>query len=243
MTTKPRIGIIYAPGTNCHEETAFAASLAGADPAVILLQDLLTGGTDLRHFQALIFPGGFSYGDHIAAGRVFAVHLMARLAGQLRSFIAGGRPILGICNGDQILMETGLLPYGAVGERSIALTQNRSARFEGRWVNLVVAERCFWTEGLEGRILRLPSAHGEGRLVVPAGKEIRAAFRYVDESGRTALAYPANPSGSPDGVAGVVDPSGLILGLMPHPERAVLPAHGSEDGLWIFKNLARFCAS
>ena len=242
MAKRPKIGIMYAPGTNCHEETAFAAAMAGGEPTVILLRDLAAGQASLADLRALIFPGGFSYGDHIAAGRVFAVHLMARLADELRNFVAKRRPILGICNGDQILMEAGLLPENSMGQRKAALAQNRSARFEGRWVNLAAAGGGFWTEGLEGKVLRLPSAHGEGRLVKAAGTSVRAVFYYLDERGRPASSYPANPSGSPEGIAGITDPSGLILGLMPHPERAILPAHGSVDGRGIFANLVRFCA-
>ena len=150
--------------------------------------------------QGLIFPGGFSYGDHIAAGRVYAVHLIARLGDDLRRFRENRRPILGICNGDQILMETGLLPGGSPGERHGALTQNRSARFEGRWVTLAAAGSCFWGDGLADRLIRLPSAHGEGRLVLADGASARPAFRYVDDLGgrpnHTPGIPPAHPAAS-----------------------------------------------
>lgn len=239
---KPRIGVMYAPGTNCHEETAFTVELAAGEARMVLLADLLAGRASLADLQGLIFPGGFSFGDHLAAGRVFAVHLTARLGDALRVFLAKERPILGVCNGDQVLMETGLLPGGSVGARGGALTQNRSARFEGRWVTLAAVAGTFWTEGLTGRPLRFPSAHGEGRLVLRADAPIRPAFQYVDGRGRPTESYPENPSGSPGGVAGLTDPSGLVLGLMPHPERAVLPWHGSTDGLALFRNMVRFCA-
>ncbi|NLG83779.1 MAG: phosphoribosylformylglycinamidine synthase I [Firmicutes bacterium] len=237
----PKLGILYAPGTNCHEETAFAVEYAGGRPAILLLDEVIARPRLILDYAALIIPGGFSYGDHLAAGRIFAVRFVHHLAEILREFLAGGRPILGICNGDQILMETGLLPAGTIGERHGALTRNRSARFEDRWVALAAAEETFWTAGLVGRPLRLPSAHGEGRLVVAPGDGLRVAFHYVDEKGRPTEAYPANPSGSPGGIAGIYDPGGLVLGLMPHPERAVLPVHGSQDGLGIFANLVRFC--
>ncbi len=240
---KPKIGVLYAPGTNCHEETAFAVEQAGGEAAILLLADLLEGRTGFAGYRGLIFPGGFSYGDHLAAGRIFAVHLLARLAGALREFLASGRPILGICNGDQVLMETGLLPAGILGERRAALTQNRSARFENRWVTLLARGRSFWTEGLQDRPLRLPAAHGEGRLVLPPGAAAEPAFYYTGEGEHPTEDYPANPAGTPGGLAGVTDPSGLILGLMPHPERAVLPAQGSEDGRGIFANLIRFCGA
>lgn len=239
----PKIGILYAPGTNCHEETAFAVEREGGAPSVLLLDDLIAGRERLLDYHGLIIPGGFSYGDHLAAGRIFAVRFVRYLAEALGEFLARRRPILGICNGDQVLMEIGLLPEGTIGSRRGALTQNRSARFEGRWVSLSAVPGTFWTKGLEGRILRIPSAHGEGRLTVAPGSAVRPAFHYVDETGRPTEAYPANPSGASGGVAGLTDPSGLVLGLMPHPERAVLPVHGSEDGRRLFANLVRFCAA
>lgn len=238
----PSVGVLYAPGINCHEETAFAVDYAGGRGVILALSDLLEGRARLEDHSALIIPGGFSYGDHLAAGRVLAVHLIARLSDALRAFVAAGRPVLGICNGDQVLMETGLLPNGTVGQRAGALTQNRSARFESRWVRLRVQPTgSFWTRGLEGALLRIPVAHGEGRIVCLPGAAVRPAFLYVDPDGQPTEAYPHNPAGSPGGIAGVVDPSGLVLGMMPHPERALLPAHGSEDGLALFRNLVDYC--
>ena len=239
---KPKIGVMYAPGTNCHEETAFAIEMEGGEAVSVLLGDLLAGRASLAGLQGLVFPGGFSFGDHIAAGRVYAVQLIARLGDDLRRFLQSRRPILGICNGDQILMETGLLPGDSVGERLGALTQNRSARFEGRWVTLAAAGGSFWCDGLSDRCLRLPSAHGEGRLMLAEGASVRPAFYYVDGRGGACEFYPDNPSGSPAGIAGITDDSGLVLGLMPHPERAILRAHGSEDGRGIFANMVRYCA-
>ena len=256
FSSGPRIGIGYAPGTNCHEETAFAVDLAGGVGEIVLVHDLLAGKASLFDYQGFIIPGGFSWGDHIAAGRVFAVHLVARMApvhhdrwsvsglgDQFREF-ARRRPVLGICNGYQVLMEMGLLPEGTLGERRGALAQNRSARFESRWVRLRTADGdTFWTVELAGRTLRLPVAHAEGRLVLRSGTSVRPAFVYADESGQPTEEYPANPAGSPKGMAGIVDASGLVLGLMPHPERAVLDAHGSTDGLALFRNLVRRCAA
>jgi len=239
---RPRIAVAYSPGTNCHEETAFAVELAGGEGVIVSLQDLMLGRTGLGDYQGLIFPGGFSYGDHVAAGRVFAVHLIARLRNELQEF-ARQRPVMGICNGYQVLTETGLLPGGIVGERRGALTQNRSARFESRWVRLLVASTAsFWTEGLAGRILRLPVAHAEGRLVLGPDTDVQPAFFYVDQYDWPTEEYPANPAGSPHGTAGIVDASGLVLGLMPHPERASLAIHGSTDGLALFRNLVHRCS-
>lgn len=240
---KPRIGVVYGPGTNCHWETAYAIDLAGGEGRVVLVSDLLAGREALTDYQALVIPGGFSWGDHIAAGRVFAVHLMARLRDQFEEF-ARRHPILGICNGYQVLMEMGLLPVGNLGERRGALAQNRSARFESRWSRLrVLPTDSFWTEGLAGRIVRLPVAHAEGRMVVLPGTPVRPAFLYVNDADRPTDDYPDNPAGSPGGVAGTINQSGLVLGLMPHPERASLDIHGSTDGLALFRNLVRFCGS
>jgi phosphoribosylformylglycinamidine synthase I len=232
--------ILYAPGTNCHEETAAAIELARGKAELVLLRDLLHGRTRLSHFQAVVVPGGFSYGDHLGAGRIFATTLVAQLRDQLVEFLAAHKPMLGVCNGFQVLTEAGILPGRAPGQRSVALIENQSARFEDRKVRLLVSdEKCMWTEGLAGQILDMPSAHAEGRpLICAAGATPPAVvFRYCDEQGHCTMEYPCNPNGAPDGVAGITDETGLVLGLMPHPERASLPAHYSQDGLKLFRKL------
>jgi len=236
--------ILYAPGTNCHEETAAAIELAGGKAELVLLRDLLDGRARLDKYQAAVVPGGFSYGDHLGAGRIFATTLIAQLREQLVEFLDSKKPLLGICNGFQVLTEAGILPSRAPGHRSMALIENQSARFEDRKVRLVVtSEKCMWTEGLEGQTLQMPSAHGEGRPLFcetgdPASR--RVVFRFADSQGRGTMAYPENPNGAPDAVAGITDSTGLVLGLMPHPERASFPAQYSQDGLKLFKNLVRW---
>ena len=235
--------ILYAPGTNCHEETAAALERAGGRSELVLLHDLLTRATRLDRYQAAIIPGGFSYGDHLGAGRVFAAVLVAQLRGPLVEFLEAGKPVLGVCNGFQVLTEAGLLPGRAPGGRALALVENESSHFEDRRVRLAVSgEPSLWTEGLEGRVLEMPSAHGEGRPLsagAPAAGA-RVVFRYCDASGHPTSAYPENPNGAPGAVAGVSDPSGRVLGLMPHPERAALAVHSSQDGLDLFPNLVRW---
>ncbi len=236
--------VLYSPGTNCHEETAAAIEFAGGKAEVVLLRDLLDGRTRLDKFQAAVIPGGFSYGDHLGAGRIFATTLVAQLREQLVAFLDAKKPLLGVCNGFQVLAEAGILPGRTLGKRSMALIENQSARFEDRKVRLLVsAEKCMWTEGLEGKVLEMPSAHGEGRtLLCEAGDSPppRVVFRFCDARGQPTMSYPDNPNGAPGGVTGITDDTGLVLGLMPHPERASLPGHYSQDGLRVFENLVRW---
>lgn len=236
--------VLYAPGINCHEETAAALEWAGGRAELVLLSDLLGGRARLDHYQAAVIPGGFSYGDHLGAGRIFATLLVARLRDQLVEFLEARKPLLGVCNGYQVLTEAGILPGRTPGKRAMALLENQSARFEDRKIRLVVSgEKCIWTENLAGETLQMPSAHGEGRPLFcdteGAGRP-RVVFHYADEQGRPTMQYPLNPSGAPAGVAGITDETGLVLGLMPHPERAALPTHYSQDGLRIFKNLVKW---
>jgi phosphoribosylformylglycinamidine synthase len=234
--------ILYSPGTNCHEETAAAIEFAGGRTELVLLRDLLDGRTRLCDYQAAVIPGGFSYGDHLGAGRIFATLLVACLRQELEEFLNARKPLLGICNGFQVLTESGILPGRAPGERRMALLENQSAHFEDRKIRLLVsAEKCAWTEDLAGEILEMPIAHCEGRPLLCDAAEAagRVVFRYTDTQGRPTMEYPGNPNGAPGAVAGVTDETGLVLGLMPHPERVSLPAHYSQDGLKIFTNLVK----
>ena len=247
------IAILYAPGINCHEETAAAVAAAGGRSELVLLHDLLQGTASLARYQAAVIPGGFSYGDHLGAGRIFATLLAARLRDQLMEFLETGKPLLGICNGFQVLADAGMLPGRTPGRRTMALLENQSARFEDRKVRLAVTSGdSLWTNGLEGQVLRMPTAHGEGRPLfcpgvapgsldglTPAPKVV---LRYADAEGRPTMHHPENPNGAPDAIAGITDESGLVLGLMPHPERASLAAHYSQDGLKLFRNLTRWLA-
>ena len=244
----PRALVLRAPGTNCDEETAAAWELAGAVVETLHVARLLESPAELDRFNILTLPGGFSHGDDLGAGRILAVKLAA-LGDTLSRFRDRGGLILGICNGFQVLVKAGLLP-GATG--SATLTHNDSGHFESRWVCLDVRpSRCAFLS--EGGMIELPVAHGEGKFLTAAPAtlaELEAAgqvvLRYVDAERTPTTCYPANPNGSAGAVAGVCDPTGQILGLMPHPERFVDPLHhprwtrrgcrGEGDGLQIFRS-------
>lgn len=235
---RPKVHILYAPGTNCHYETADAFRLAGGDPIFCLLTaDLLSGKKKLTDCDLIALPGGFAFGDHVGAGRIVSIDLLYRLKDQLMEIRQKKIPIIGICNGFQVLILTGLLPgTGEIGETKALLDRNLSATYESRWVNVTVQKsHCLWTESLTGQSLKIPVAHGEGRLLLnPDFDDRLSVLRYGSLEGT--LTYPENPNGSPGGRAGICDPTGLILGLMPHPERAIYPWLGSDDGLKLFYN-------
>lgn len=224
MTLRPRVCVLFTDGINCDAETAHAFTLAGGEPCTIHINQLRTGEEKLRDYQVLVVPGGFSYGDDIASGKVLAVE-MSLLADQVGEFVDRGGPVLGICNGFQALVRSGVLPIP--GPVRATLGGNDSGRFECRWVELrTEPSPCVFTRGLEGQPMTLPVAHGAGRFVTDDATLARmkderlVTLRYAAR-GKPTEAYPANPNGSLDAIAGVSDPTGLVFGLMPHPERFV----------------------
>jgi len=231
-----RAAVLRTAGTNCDAETVHALQRAGASVDLVHLHALMRAPEKLADYRIVVFPGGFTYGDDIASGVVFAVEMRDRVLPELRRRIADGALVLGICNGFQILVRAGLLPgTGATGTREIgskqdaSLQTNVSGRFECRWVRLeATTDKSVFLE--KGQIIECPVAHMEGRFVT--SEELRGrladsgqlALRYTAQGGGDA-AYPDNPNGSRLAIAGVSDTTGRVLGLMPHPERNVETWH------------------
>ena len=247
--------ILRTAGTNCDRETDFAFRLAGAETELLHVNVLRDEPGRLADCHVLAIPGGFSYGDDLGAGKVLANELLATLRAPLERFLDDGKLMVGICNGFQVLVKTGLLPGLERWRQQATLTFNDSHKFEDRWTYLKAPENaCVLADG--GERLYLPVAHAEGKFVVEDQsvlEQMRAngqiVYRYTDGDG-TAAGYPWNPNGSVDNIAGVCDPSGRILGMMPHPERHSLPVHdprwprdGLKDegeGLRIFRRAVEF---
>ncbi|MEO5898987.1 MAG: phosphoribosylformylglycinamidine synthase subunit PurQ [Ilumatobacteraceae bacterium] len=234
--SRPVALVLAAPGTNRDRDVAFALDLAGAEPRITLLAEVISEPSLLGQAQMLVAAGGFSYADALGAGRMWALELEHRLGDALAEFVAAAKPVIGICNGFQVLTRAGLLP-GALGH-------NADGLFHCQWVTIAAepASHCIWTAGLEQ--IDCPIAHGEGRYVHPDPAGLAAAgqvaLRYVQgDGGGSASAGRCDGAGNPNGsvadIAGVCDPTGLVLGLMPHPENHVIdrqhPSFSRHDGV------------
>ncbi len=248
---RPKVCVLRSAGTNCDQETAAAFKMSGADVKLLHVTGLVTGIQKLDDFHILALPGGFSYGDDIASGKIFANELRFKLSDSLRKFIACGKLIIGICNGFQVLVKSGLLPGTPELKQVTSLIINDSGKFEDRWVYLKSSGRCIWSKGLD-KVIYLPVAHGEGKFVTQdkailnhLKKNNQIVFQYCDFQGKP-TGYPGNPNGSVANIAGISDQTGRILGLMPHPERHLLQmqhprnwnlkSKEEADGLQIFRN-------
>lgn len=258
----PRVLLLRAPGTNCDAETAYAFQRVGARVQPIHINGLIEDPKAGHGFQILCFPGGFSYGDDIAAGRILAQRLLVHLRDLIDDFRQQDKLVLGICNGFQIMMRLGVFFPGQEDRPPATLTLNQQARFEDRWVHVA-------TTPSENVFLRnissmyLPIAHAEGRFVIrdsQAEQELLAkqqlTLRYCcghEQVNDARLPFPTNPNGADMNVAGISDPSGRIFGLMPHPERHIDPTQhpfwtrrteqpAQGEGLTIFSNAVSFFA-
>ncbi|MCO4762294.1 MAG: phosphoribosylformylglycinamidine synthase I [Myxococcales bacterium] len=248
----PKVLLLHAMGTNRDRDAARACEMAGGRPHIALVDEVLSGTIQLSDYQMLVLPGGFSYGDDLGAGKLWALRLRSRLGEQLETFVTAGKPVLGICNGFQALVKSGLLPGPLASEASNAskattsepesepsvfgapiatLTRNASAKFECRWVHLAANpdSPSIFTKHLGTRRIHCPVAHGEGRFVARDADTLAAieagghvALRYVTADGDDPT-YPANPNGSAHHIAGICNAAGNVLGLMPHPENHVDP--------------------
>lgn len=225
---QPRVLILHANGTNRDQELAYAFELAGAKTDIVHLSLLRSSNKRWNDYQILAIPGGFSYGDTLGAGRLLALDLRIYFADEVKHFIESGKPVIGICNGFQALVKTGLLP-DLTGPAS-TLTFNRDGQFECRWVTLKPSsKKCLWTRELIEPIY-CPVAHGEGQFTLSNPAQLstlqthdQLAFCYSSSEGKLANGeYPSNPNGSIADIAGICNPQGNVLGLMPHPEDHVL---------------------
>ncbi len=243
---RPRVLILHATGTNRDRDAALACELAGGDPEIVHVNQLISGERELLDYHMLVVPGGFSYGDDLGAGVLWALDLRHRLGDEMARFVADGRPVLGICNGFQALVKAGLLPGDdgqQAAKRDVTLTFNDSGRFECRWVYLKAnpASPCLFTRGMD-ELIYCPVAHGEGRLAVRDDDTLRrlesrglVALTYTDAAGGP-VGYPGNPNGSAANIAGLCNAAGNVLGLMPHPENHIFDwqhprRHRGEAGL------------
>ncbi|MDH7599612.1 MAG: phosphoribosylformylglycinamidine synthase I [Sedimentisphaerales bacterium] len=249
--------VLRAAGINCDLETQYAFEQAGASAQRIHINRLIERKDLLDQFHILVIPGGFSYGDDVAAGRILANQLIHHLEDQIYRFIEQGRLVLGICNGFQVLVKSGILPGlgGSKRQEHVSITWNDSGRYEDRWVYLEPqGDRCVFLE--PGRRLYLPVAHAEGKVVVSDQQVLESlqqggfiALKYVDQEGKEGP-YPINPNGSVASIAALTDTTGRVLGLMPHPERFIHPTHHphwtrlgrqiERDGMTIFSRAVQY---
>jgi phosphoribosylformylglycinamidine synthase len=254
--SKVKVLVIRAPGTNRDGEAVFAFEKAGAEVTLSHVNQLIRGECNLFDYQIFVIPGGFSYGDDIASGRVLANELKLKFGQDMPKFIDDGRLVLGICNGFQVLVKSGFLPRVKQGETPrVTLTNNDSGKFECRWVYLGVNKKspCVFTKGMES--MYVPVAHGEGKFAgdLQVISEKNIAVFYTDERGDRKAPYPFNPNGSVQNIAGICDDSGRVFGLMPHPEDHVLGTQHPQwtrlgakkdgDGLPVFQNAVKWAKS
>ena len=262
LNNKPKAIILRTAGTNCDYETRYALEKAGADVDLVHVNQLVKDKGLLSSYHIFVLPGGFTYGDDIAAGKVLANQLRHHLLDELTRFVDDGKLVIGICNGFQVLIKMGLLP-GINGiqpsfneyRQEFTLTYNDSNKFEDRWVYLKsFSDKSVFIDN--DCMLYIPIAHAEGKFVADNGGELenlgksgQIIFKYVDKDGNIAN-YPWNPNGSLDNIAGICDSTGRVLGMMPHPERYIEPTQhprwtreglkAEGDGIAIFRNAVNY---
>ena len=280
-----KAAILFGFGINCDHETAAMFRLVGAEAERVHVNRFITGNNSLDDYDILAVPGGFSFGDHLGSGRLLGNRLRFALRDKLQDFVSKGKPIIGICNGFQVLVKTGLLPGPMEGDTTpdfiqrASLTLNDSGRYEDRWVTLEFDpdSPCIWTKGMTR--IQCPVRHGEGKFIMPSQSQIdqlnannQLTVRYVDPATEPGngitdemLPFPISPNGSMRNIAGICDGTGLVFGLMPHPEaiyaKWLHPTHTRGDapfvndfkesvlgdwegeGLQIFRNAVEYVGS
>lgn len=255
---KPKVLVLKADGTNRDGEMAYAFKVAGGDSKIIHINELRLRKFKLKDFQILALPGGFAYGDDIVSGKILAIELTSFLGNEMKKFIERkDTAIIGVCNGFQVLVRAGLLPFRKIGDMDVTLTNNDSGHFECRWIRVKVNKKnnSKFLKGMDDEIIWFPVAHGEGKFLTDEETLKRVeennlvAFRYVDEKGNPTQKYPDNPNGALNAVVGVTDTTGRILGMMPHPECFVREEQHPNwrrtqvkkaQGLPLFENIVRF---
>lgn len=257
---RPKAIILRTAGTNCDVESAFACEKAGFQADRVHVNRIASGEVALDDYSLLFIAGGFSYGDDVAAGKIMALELDRRFGDSLRAYEEKGKLAIGVCNGFQVLIKTGLLPFrtGSGADLRATLTNNDSGKYEDRWTRMTVEQEsvCVFTRSMRPRI-ELPVAHGEGKFIVKSESDMtelerdgQIVLRYAAKDGGEPV-YPENPNGSMKHIAGVCNKKGTFFGLMPHPERFLfrinhprwtredLPEEG--DGMLFFKNAFDYC--
>ena len=277
MSYTPSVAVLFGFGINCDRETAAVFNLVGGQSKRIHLNSFINGDENLEDYDILAVPGGFSFGDHLGSGRLMGNRMRFSLRDKLQNFVSSGKPIIGICNGFQVLVKTGLLP-GPENKipdfiQRASLTLNDTGRYEDRWVTLEFNpdSNCIWTKGITR--MDCPVRHGEGKYVMPESDSLETlsnnnqiVVKYVDPKTKPGegftdeiLPFPISPNGSMRNIAGISDKTGLIFGLMPHPEavyakwlhpdnsRNTAPGAISEnshewegEGLQIFRNAIEY---
>ena len=255
---QPKVLILHADGTNRDQDAAQAFELAGAQAEIVHLNQLRAGDKHWNDYQLMCLPGGFSYADALGAGKLFALDLNTYFVEEVRAFVDSGKPVIGICNGFQALVKSGILPAMSTttSQSCATLTFNAEGHFECRWVTLKPqSQTCVWTCGL-GDLIECPIAHGEGRFMLEDDRDLatllaqdQVALIYARTDGTPAAGtYPINPNGSIGDIAGVCNPRGNVLGLMPHPEDHIVAyqhprwtrGESGRLGLKLFENGVKY---
>lgn len=258
MKQKPKICILRSDGTNCDEDLFYAFQRAGGRPEFVHINEFRSKARKLNEFQIIALPGGFSYGDDLASGKVLAVELMSFFKNDLQSFVTNKGYVLGVCNGFQTLVRTGLLPFVTLGKMHATLTTNDSGHFECRWIKMKAEKsKASYFNDLDF-VIDTSVNHGEGKFftdektLAKLEKDKLIVFRYVDKNGKVTMQYPDNPNGALHAIAGITNTTGRIFGLMPHPEKFVdITQHPNwrrehftkAHGLPIFEKIVQFVAN